>query len=76
MDYMLDKIMDASHSKFVRYELRAEAEWNSNFYMNEGGQRLETVKEKAQEMIYMHMDSIDELLQKIIAERIKSGQLK
>jgi hypothetical protein len=37
MDYMLDKIMDKSKSRFTRYELKAEAEWNSNFYMNEGG---------------------------------------
>ncbi len=47
MDYMLDKIMDENKSKFYRFELKAEADWNRNFYINEGSQRLETVKEKA-----------------------------
>ena len=47
MDYMLDKIMDENKSKFRRFELKAEADWNRNLYSNEGGQRIETIKEKA-----------------------------
>jgi len=47
MDYMLDKIMDENNSKFYRYELKAEAEWNKAFYMEDGGQRLGTVRDKA-----------------------------
>ena len=47
MNYMLDKIMDENNSKFYRYELKAEAEWNKAFYMEDGGQRLGIVKDKA-----------------------------